>query len=569
MAVNSVNGQTGDVVLSAANVSAVPVAGQPATPTLSSLAPPANANGLNLVTLVADATNADGTRGGGVFVRQLELALDWGGSSAKGGVNATEHVLRHNSSTAPSNPDDVYVALAATAAGLSNGGDGGSAQTPRGHLYAFNAFASAAKGYTNTWNITGMEVNTQLMPGSSTRYHSVAQFAHISTVRGTVIDCVVAVSGVGGSSSRANGILIGDTNGESPVASDGNLIGTYSPSGSYSLVANNAIDLSAYNLLGNIVNHRNGSIRADGLITISVAGTASVTTGLQAQTQSVPQIDGGIYFGGGSAGTPFRASISLRGGMVISPSVVPAADQSFALGQPSRRWDGIYLSQNPVVTSDLSDKFLLERLTDASCDNLLQAIQDVGIVMFKWLSAIADKGEHAARTHVGVVAQELDAALRRRGEDPERFGFFCSDPEMVEATEEYVGLALVKEARTETESYVEVSGGRAVRKERVVVVEYPVEDEFPLFREDGTPVMTTGRPARTSTSATGEALQTSPAIAPVQKVHRVPRMRPETRTRIVSKPTGRKVLGIRYVQFLLVRLAAVERRLARLEGRAS
>jgi len=94
------------------------------------------------------------------------------------------------------------------------------------------------------------------------------------------------------------------------------------------------------------------------------------------------------------------------------------------LGNATYRWSVVYAGTGTINTSDVNEKEQIADL-DAAELRVATAIKN-GIKKFKWKDAVAKKGD-AARIHVGVIAQEIEAAFVAEGLDPERYGLFCKD----------------------------------------------------------------------------------------------------------------------------------------------
>jgi hypothetical protein len=99
-------------------------------------------------------------------------------------------------------------------------------------------------------------------------------------------------------------------------------------------------------------------------------------------------------------------------------------DNLNTLGNATYRWSVVYAGTGTINTSDVNEKEQIADL-DAAELRVATAIKN-GIKKFKWKDAVAKKGD-AARIHVGVIAQEIEAAFVAEGLDPERYGLFCKD----------------------------------------------------------------------------------------------------------------------------------------------
>lgn len=110
--------------------------------------------------------------------------------------------------------------------------------------------------------------------------------------------------------------------------------------------------------------------------------------------------------------------------LITIGGIRPASDNSQTCGTASFRWSTVFAAAGAINTSDEREKTKLQALTPAE----LAAAKDLGklIGTYKWLQAIKDKGE-AARTHIGVTAQQVIAVMAAHGLDPFAYGFVCFD----------------------------------------------------------------------------------------------------------------------------------------------
>jgi hypothetical protein len=99
-------------------------------------------------------------------------------------------------------------------------------------------------------------------------------------------------------------------------------------------------------------------------------------------------------------------------------------DNTSKLGYPSYRWTVVYAVSGTINTSDANQKQQIRSLDDAE-KAVARRIKGL-IKAFKWNDSVAEKGD-GARIHVGVIAQDVQAAFIAEGLDPSRYGMFCSD----------------------------------------------------------------------------------------------------------------------------------------------
>jgi hypothetical protein len=134
----------------------------------------------------------------------------------------------------------------------------------------------------------------------------------------------------------------------------------------------------------------------------------------------------------------------------------PNSDNFADLGTPSLRFDDIYATNGTIQTSDQNEKQQIASLTDAEM-TAAKAISKL-FKTFKWNDSVAEKGD-AARTHTGVIAQEVEQAMTDAGLNAGDYAFFISttwwetqtEVPAVEADEENGVEA--QEAYTRTDTY--------------------------------------------------------------------------------------------------------------------
>jgi hypothetical protein len=99
-------------------------------------------------------------------------------------------------------------------------------------------------------------------------------------------------------------------------------------------------------------------------------------------------------------------------------------DNTAKCGYPSYRWTVVYAVSGTINTSDANQKQQIRSL-DAKEKAVATRIKGL-IKAFKWNDSVAEKGD-GARIHVGVIAQDVQAAFTAEGLDSSRYGMFCSD----------------------------------------------------------------------------------------------------------------------------------------------
>ena len=133
----------------------------------------------------------------------------------------------------------------------------------------------------------------------------------------------------------------------------------------------------------------------------------------------------------GIKGDDFYFSASKGAGLrVDANSIHPTddngdkADNSVSLGLGSYRWSVVYAATGTINTSDQNEKQQIENLSSAE---LAVATAIKGLIKkFKFNDAVTAKGDNA-RIHVGVIAQDVEAAFAAQGLDASDYAIFCED----------------------------------------------------------------------------------------------------------------------------------------------
>jgi hypothetical protein len=126
-----------------------------------------------------------------------------------------------------------------------------------------------------------------------------------------------------------------------------------------------------------------------------------------------------LWLGTGISGLYFYDSAS---------SVIPwdagsntTSDNVLDLGSSAYRWDDIYATNGTIQTSDQNEKQDIAELSDAE---QRVAVAAKGLLRkFRWRDAVEEKGDEA-RTHFGIIAQDLQAAFEAEGLDAGDYAMF-------------------------------------------------------------------------------------------------------------------------------------------------
>ena len=99
------------------------------------------------------------------------------------------------------------------------------------------------------------------------------------------------------------------------------------------------------------------------------------------------------------------------------------ANDAKDVGTSGGSWDDVYATNGTIQTSDRNEKQDIEELTEAE---QRVAVAAKGLLRkFRWKSAVAKKGDNA-RTHFGIIAQDLQAAFEAEGLDAGKYAMFIS-----------------------------------------------------------------------------------------------------------------------------------------------
>jgi hypothetical protein len=127
-----------------------------------------------------------------------------------------------------------------------------------------------------------------------------------------------------------------------------------------------------------------------------------------------------LLIGTGVAGLRF-----LDADPSISPYTTSGSgnDGNVDLGRFNVRFDDVYATNGTIQTSDRNEKQDIEELTDAE---QRVAVAAKGLLRkFRWKDKVAEKGDEA-RTHFGIIAQDLQAAFAAEGLDAGKYAMFIS-----------------------------------------------------------------------------------------------------------------------------------------------
>jgi cytoskeletal protein CcmA (bactofilin family) len=134
---------------------------------------------------------------------------------------------------------------------------------------------------------------------------------------------------------------------------------------------------------------------------------------------SIGTSNGYIYIGEGDVGLAFRSFSDYI--LPWNPSTNSTRDNAIDIGNIAYRFDDIYATNGTIQTSDRNEKQDIAELSDAE---QRVAVAAKGLLRkFRWKDAVAEKGDEA-RTHFGIIAQDLQAAFTAEGLDAGNYAMF-------------------------------------------------------------------------------------------------------------------------------------------------
>ena len=105
-------------------------------------------------------------------------------------------------------------------------------------------------------------------------------------------------------------------------------------------------------------------------------------------------------------------------------------DNAIDLGYSGGRFDDIYATNGTIQTSDFNEKQDIASLT--ATEMLVGKRISALFKTFRWKDSVAEKGENA-RTHTGVIAQDVQAAFTAEGLDAGDYALFISSTWFVDS----------------------------------------------------------------------------------------------------------------------------------------
>jgi len=131
--------------------------------------------------------------------------------------------------------------------------------------------------------------------------------------------------------------------------------------------------------------------------------------------------DGGAGFIDGASGD---TGLKFEGLHIRPRDNGADVDNSVDLGNSSFRFDDIFATNSTINTSDQNEK---QDIASATAKELNVAKKLSALFKtFRWKDKVQEKGDKA-RTHTGIVAQEIQSAFSAEGLDASNYALFTSD----------------------------------------------------------------------------------------------------------------------------------------------
>jgi len=178
-----------------------------------------------------------------------------------------------------------------------------------------------------------------------------------------------------------------------------------------------------------------------------------------------------IGFGTNGAGSRMLLNVPTAGefnfqvnagtvALIAGTAIGPASDNVASAGLSFWRYSVVYAATGTINTSDARAK---QQVADLSTAERAVAKRIKGLIKtFKFNDAVEAKGD-GARIHVGVMAQEVEAAFKAEGLDPYKYALFCFDSWENKFEDVYEEQQVQHEDGT-TETVVVKTGERQVTK---------------------------------------------------------------------------------------------------------
>lgn len=172
-----------------------------------------------------------------------------------------------------------------------------------------------------------------------------------------------------------------------------------------------------------------GKINIPGKIALSTGNAQNaltITTGPGITNAGIQLINAGGTVTINNGYGPFEVTVggAMRLEITTAGATRPGVNNSTSLGDGTKRWTEVFATNGVINTSDLNEKQDIDKLSEAE-KRVAQKIK-ILIKKFRFKSAVEKKG-NLARTHFGVIAQEVVEAFKSENLDPFQYGVVCFD----------------------------------------------------------------------------------------------------------------------------------------------
>ena len=187
-----------------------------------------------------------------------------------------------------------------------------------------------------------------------------------------------------------------------------------------------------------------------------------------------------IFIGSGETNLTFNDS-AAGDYIFASSSSGSGRDNVIDLGNGTVRFDDIYATNGTIQTSDRNEKQDIAELDEAE-KRVATAAKGL-IRKYRWIDAVQEKGDDA-RIHVGIIAQDLQAAFEAEGLDAGRYAMFISSTwweadEVIPAVEAQDAVYETQTDEDGNETQVLVTEAVEAQPERTVTNTYETLEEAP------------------------------------------------------------------------------------------
>lgn len=218
------------------------------------------------------------------------------------------------------------------------------------------------------------------------------------------------------------------------------------------------------------------------LVSVSEStGSLSIVKGQLSLPASTP----GFINAGAGQPLYLRQGSTVKWQINAAGSFNPGTDGTQNLAASNARINSSFFAVAPTVTSDKHLKKLRGSLTSVE----IAAWASVQAKVYQMLDMVAEKGEDAARWHVGYVAQEVQQAFIEHGLDPSRYALWCQDPTFKSESKVHRAQRQKVELVNETKEVIDIRDGVPTQRFVIEQVEHPVTESVAIVDELGNQIV--------------------------------------------------------------------------------